>query len=73
MRPSRDRPDGQPRLTIQDLAEPVNLKLQRPTLSSRELGEGLDRHVNALAGAPLVPDSGDNAIDDQYRIVAGLA
>jgi hypothetical protein len=42
-------------------------------VSRRELGEGLDRHVNALAGTSLVPDSGDNAIDDQYRIVASLA
>ena len=66
-------PDGEPRLALENLPNSLDLVLQSSPLASSEPGERLDGHLNLAAGASLVPDASNYAVDEQDWIVAGLA
>src|SRR5215218_4912779 len=68
-----DRPDNESGLATENLADSHDLVLQSPALICSEPDKRLDRHLNLTAGAALVPDAVDHAVDEQHRIVAGLA
>ncbi len=68
-----DSPDSEPRISLQDVADPVHLSLQRLPLGTAKRGKRLDRDLNPPAGAALMPDPSDHAINQHDRIVARLA
>jgi len=68
-----DSPDSEPRISFQDLSDPVHLSLQRLPSGSAQRGKRLDRDLNPPTGAALMPDSSDHAINQHDRIVARLA
>src|SRR5215207_9538684 len=70
---STDSPDREPRLALENLPNSLDLALQGPQLASSEPGERLDGHLNLAARPSLVPDSSNHAVDEQHRIVTGLA
>ena len=73
MRAGGDGPHGEPGRALENLPNSLHLVLQSPELTSSKPGERLDGHLNLPAGATLVPDTSDDAVDEQDRIVAGLA
>ena len=72
--PTVDRPDRQ---------TPALLRAPRPTsaasasssrrCAAESVAQGLDRDLDPPARPPLVPDPADDAVDQQDRVVAGLA
>lgn len=68
-----DLADGEPRLTLQDLSNSLDLSLQCPAPDGGEPAEWLNCDLDPLAGSTLVPDASDDAVDDQCWIVASLA
>jgi hypothetical protein len=73
MSTDRDGPDREPGLTLKDLPDSLNLDFQSSAMTDGEPGERLHGYFDPPAGATLVPDTSDDAIDEQDRIVAGLA
>jgi hypothetical protein len=73
MSPGGDCSDSEPGLALEDLADAGDLGFERLALTCGEPGERLDSHRNPPAGATLVPDTSDQAIDEQDWIVASLA
>ena len=68
-----DSSDIEPRLALENLPNSIDLVLQSSPLASNEPGERLDSHLNLAAGASLVPDASNYAVDEQDWIVACLA
>jgi hypothetical protein len=68
-----DRPDGEPSISLEKVTNSVDLTLQSPVLTGGKPDERLDRDLNPPAGASLVPNASDDAINEQHRIVASLA
>jgi hypothetical protein len=73
MSPGGDSSDSEPGLALEDLADPGDLGFESLALTGGEPGERLDGHRNPPAGATLVPDASDHAIDEQDWKVASLA
>ena len=68
-----DSSDSEPRLALENLPNSIDLVLQSSPLASSEPGERLDCHLNLAAGASLVPDAGNYAVEEQDWMVACLA
>jgi hypothetical protein len=68
-----DSPDGEPSITLEDLSDSLDLDLETSPLIGGKPCERLHGHLNLAAGASLVPNAGDDAIDEQDRVVAWLA
>src|SRR3954466_2250033 len=65
-----DGADGQAWPGVDDLAEAGHLVVEIGALGGREAYEGLDGDVDAAARAPLVPQPGDHAVDQEDLEVA---
>ena len=60
-----DSSDGEPRLALENLPNSIDLVDQSSPLASSEPGQRLDGHLNLAAGAWLVRDAGNYAVDEQ--------
>src|ERR1022692_58486 len=68
-----DRGDGQPGGAAEELPESLHLVVELAAVPRGQLAERLDREVKLPAGAAVMPHSPDGSVDEQHRIVPGLA
>jgi len=65
--------NGQRRCRLHDRAHEADLVVELPALPRGQLAQRLDGDGELPAGAPLVPHPADHAVDEQDRVVSGLA
>jgi hypothetical protein len=58
---------------FEDFADALHLVVELAALGGGEGVEGFYRDIDPSAGAALVPDAGDGAVDEKHGKVAGLA
>jgi hypothetical protein len=68
-----DLPDREPSISLENLANSVDLGLQNALLTGSKPDERFDRDLDLAAGATLMPNASDDAVHEQNRIVASLA
>ncbi len=68
-----DRADRQSRLSVEEASKTLNLLIEVTALSGGELFKRFYRDVKPAARAPLVPDPGNDPIDEQHRVVSCLS
>jgi len=73
VRPGRHRAHGQCRRRLHDPGHEADLVVELPALQRGQLAHRLDGDGELAARAPLVPHAADHAVDEQHRVVAGLA
>ena len=73
MRASRDGAYGERRGCFHDRRHEAGLLVELPALRCGQLAQWFDGDGERAAGAPLVPDPADHAVDEQDWVVSGLA
>src|SRR6185437_15168554 len=65
--------DRECRPGLENRADPLDLFVELLTLAAGQGAQRLDGDGHLGAGLLLVPDTGDDTVDEEYREIAGLA